>query len=354
MAVSAWARRAQRPRAVARLVDLATLWRLPRSRASRHGRLGRSRRAVDRGSQPSWTVPPLPALAPARRLIKNVLRVAGGDRTRSSPLCGVGTGRCLSVRRRRDRACDREAPISGHHAQLDEPARPPSRARVRLSEPACVRPIPGAQGRLRWNWANPTCWPWRMSAARPCRTCPDRINGARSLPSAETYRPCTRSGSCTATSSSGMRSARGDAVMLVDFEHAADIGDGAPLPGGSRGHIAPEQGRPAHPAVDVFALGMCLAHVTSGVDPELCDDAPSVFVERIIASGLARHAALVGHATHPCPNQRPSAAGRCAMRSPIYSRPSFNGGSPRAMSSCPSTRPRAEPFTSRPALRTTN
>jgi hypothetical protein len=96
-------------------------------------------------------------------------------------------------------------------------------------------------------------------------------------------------------------------VRLVDFELAAPLGTEGLLAAGTQGHFPPELNDHADVAVDMFALGVCVAHVFLGIDPANLPSGAGRLVGFLNLSRYRRAAEVVRQLTAFRPEKRPSA-----------------------------------------------
>lgn len=97
-------------------------------------------------------------------------------------------------------------------------------------------------------------------------------------------------------------------VTLLDFELAERVG--SPLSGrGTDSYMPPESaaGAPAHPAQDIYALGISLFHAVTGFPPGLLPPRPELLAALLRREGAAPAASVIERMTNVDPLVRPSA-----------------------------------------------
>lgn len=109
----------------------------------------------------------------------------------------------------------------------------------------------------------------------------------------------------------------GAGVRLIDFELAVKAGAEEFTSHGTRGYIPPGSQTFAHESSDVFALGVCVAHVFLGFDPARMPENAGRLIGLMKLRGHGRVAKLVSHLTNPIPCKRPSARTASEMISKI-------------------------------------
>jgi tRNA A-37 threonylcarbamoyl transferase component Bud32 len=101
---------------------------------------------------------------------------------------------------------------------------------------------------------------------------------------------------------------RDGTVTLIDFELAERIG--SRLSGrGTDAYMPPEatNGAPAHPAQDIYALGVSLFHAVTGFPPGLLAAQPGILADLLRREGAREAADVVDRMTAADPLERPSA-----------------------------------------------
>jgi serine/threonine protein kinase len=97
----------------------------------------------------------------------------------------------------------------------------------------------------------------------------------------------------------------GDAVHLIDFEHAAPMGAMSPPLGGTFGYIPPEGSTgSAATAGDAFGLGVSIAHAVLGFDPALIPENPGRLVGLLNFHEQYAYAGVVRSLTAKDPTKR--------------------------------------------------
>jgi len=99
----------------------------------------------------------------------------------------------------------------------------------------------------------------------------------------------------------------GARVRLVDFELAAAIGTPSSSRAGTRGYMPSSAEEIASGADDVYALGVCVAHVFLAIDPGGLPARAERLVGLLRLLGYGRVAKIVRRLAHASPSLRPSA-----------------------------------------------
>jgi serine/threonine protein kinase len=120
-----------------------------------------------------------------------------------------------------------------------------------------------------------------------------------------------------------------DGVRLVDFELAAPIGAVGLIGGGTQGYLPPESNECANPAADVFALGICVAHVFLRFDPAGIAPGAGRLVGMLHQFVQHEAASVVRRFTHPRASERPTSAAATALLTELESQGSIPGTSAR-------------------------
>jgi hypothetical protein len=123
-------------------------------------------------------------------------------------------------------------------------------------------------------------------------------------------------------------------VRLVDFELAAQVGSELLVPAGTHGYMPPEIEARVDGARDMYALGVCVAHVYLGFDPSGLPVGGGRLVGLLALFGYERVAAIARKLLDAQPSRRPCAKTAVQMLEDLAGTMSGAGRRHRVRDSC--------------------
>jgi hypothetical protein len=120
-------------------------------------------------------------------------------------------------------------------------------------------------------------------------------------------------------------------ARLIDLELAAPFGTEGLVPAGTYGYVPPEGADGAHASGDVFASGICVAHIFLAMDPASVPEGRGRLIGLLRLSNKHAAAVLTERLTAPAPEQRPSIGQAVDLIAALPEKNDGERGRPRAV-----------------------